>query len=147
MGPEQAVGQAMEGADPHTAGGAFQQLLDAYPHFIGGLVGEGHCQDALWGDPLHLNEPGDAVDKHAGLAAAGASQDQQVPWIRCHCLALVVVEGVEYVGYIHGGEFYTISWQILCKAPVNCYFGSIQSPGILLPLKSVALCHCFFVRA
>ena len=40
VGTQQPVGNAMEGADPHAAGGHMQQVLDAAAHLVGGLVGE-----------------------------------------------------------------------------------------------------------
>ena len=46
VSPQQAVGQPVEGADPHAIGGNAQQLFDALAHLGGGLVGEGDRQDA-----------------------------------------------------------------------------------------------------
>ncbi|MDT4853017.1 hypothetical protein FQZ97_872710 [compost metagenome] len=44
---QQAVGQAVEGADPHAGGIDAEHLFDARAHLCGGLVGEGHRQDAV----------------------------------------------------------------------------------------------------
>ena len=44
---QQAVGQAVEGADPHALRVDVQQLLDTLAHLRGGLVGKGHRQDRV----------------------------------------------------------------------------------------------------
>ncbi len=50
---------------------------DALPHLGGSLVGEGHGQDLPWLHAFDADQVGDAVGQHAGLARAGASQDEQ----------------------------------------------------------------------
>ena len=74
--------------DPHTEGvkggdvgvggaPAAQQALNADPHLLGGLVGEGHRQDSIGPDLLVFNQMGSPVGDDAGLAAPGSRQDQQ----------------------------------------------------------------------
>ncbi|EMH76398.1 hypothetical protein EHI8A_126200 [Entamoeba histolytica HM-1:IMSS-B] len=65
---QQAVGQAVEGADPHALRTHAEQLLDAVAHLGGGLVGEGHREDGVRRGPFDLDQPGDAVHQHPGLA-------------------------------------------------------------------------------
>ena len=76
MTAQQAVCQAVEGADPEAGGGEADQLTDASAELVGGLVGEGHGQQLVGRDPLDLQQPGDAMDQHPGLAAARAGQHQ-----------------------------------------------------------------------
>ena len=59
--------------------GVAQQLIHALGHLAGGLVGEGDGQDRVGRDVLLLDEPGNAVRNHAGLARSGARQDEQRP--------------------------------------------------------------------
>jgi hypothetical protein len=75
---QQAVGEAVEGADPHAARSPPQLRVDARAHLAGGLVGEGDREDAVHRHAVHLVQPGDAVGQHAGLAGAGAGQHQVV---------------------------------------------------------------------
>ena len=105
MQPQQAVGQAMEGADPHPAAAGRQLRIDAVAHFAGGLVGEGHREDAMGWHAHDFMQPGDAVGQHPGLAGTGAGKDQVVSGRRGNGLALGCVEPVEQVGNIH--------WRIL----------------------------------
>ena len=67
----------VEGGDPHGLGPAADQRLDAFPHFGGGLVGEGDGQDLAVVGPPGGDQVGDPVAEHAGLARAGAGHDQQ----------------------------------------------------------------------
>ncbi len=90
--PQQAVRQAVEGADPHAGRADAHQLLDAMAHLGSGLVGEGHRQDGVGRGVFDLDQPGDTVHQHPGLTGAGASQD--------HGLALGIVEGVQQKGEI-----------------------------------------------
>ena len=52
-----------------------EQIRDAAHHFAGGLVGEGQQQDAVGGDAL-FEQVRDAVGERAGLARAGAGNDE-----------------------------------------------------------------------
>ncbi|KFF33516.1 hypothetical protein G039_0325365 [Pseudomonas aeruginosa VRFPA01] len=70
--------EVVEGRDGQApAFAAAQQAADALLHFPRGLVGEGHRDDVLGADAALLDEVGDLAGDHAGLAGAGASQDQQ----------------------------------------------------------------------
>jgi hypothetical protein len=75
---KQAVAQAVEGADPHAAHVDGQDRRQPRHHFLGGLVGEGHGQDAAGGDLARLQQPGDAGGEHPRLAGAGARQDERI---------------------------------------------------------------------
>jgi hypothetical protein len=91
----------MKGADPQRADRLPEDLLQARAHLAGGLVGEGHRHDAVGRDALNLHQPGNAVHQHAGLAAAGAGQDQH-GYERCgDRLALTFVESIQEVRNIH----------------------------------------------
>ncbi|MNH08263.1 hypothetical protein D3C79_676740 [compost metagenome] len=93
--PQQAMGQAVEGAYPHTGRVDTHQLLDTLAHLGSGLVGEGHRQDRVRRGLLDLDQPGDAVHQHTGLAGAGTGQDQLTTNGGRYGLALGVVEGVQ----------------------------------------------------
>ena len=75
---QQAVAQAVEGTDPHAARVDWQHGRQAREHFLGGLVGKGHGQDAGRRYLLGLDQPRDAGGQHAGLARTGASEDQRM---------------------------------------------------------------------
>ena len=53
-----------------------RQPLDALPHFVGGLVGEGQGQD-LPGRHAVVQKLGDAMRDDPGFSAARTGQDQQ----------------------------------------------------------------------
>ena len=74
---QEAVAQAVEGADPHAAHVHRQHRRQARQHLLGRLVGEGHRQHAAGRDLAGLQQPGDARGQHARLARAGAGQDQR----------------------------------------------------------------------
>ena len=76
VGPQQTVGNAVEGPHPHAIGGHVQQLLDTAPHLGSGLVGKGHRQNPERRGLLGGNLPGDAMHQHPGLARAGTGQHQ-----------------------------------------------------------------------
>jgi hypothetical protein len=74
--PQQAVRQAVEGADPHAGRVDAQQLLDAMTHLGSGLVGEGHRQDGVGRGVFDLDQPGDTVHQHSGFTGTSTGQDQ-----------------------------------------------------------------------
>src|SRR5262249_37336101 len=84
----------------------------------GGLVGEGHRQDAARLDAV-LDEAGDARDQDAGLAAAGAGEDHERPVAVHHGLALLGVEGLEVRRHL-------VSDDALPSGPgsIPCFFSS-----------------------
>ena len=131
VGTQQAVGQAVEGAHPHAAHGIAEQLLDARAHLPRRLVGEGDREDAPGRDPLHLDQPGDAVHQHPGLAGAGAGEHQGGAGWRGDRLALGCVEAIEYCGYIH---FYIVTRGRPVPGPNS---GSFAARPPLLPLPAM----------
>ena len=105
VGPQQPVGNAVEGAHPHAVGGHIQQLLNTPAHFRGGLVGKGHRQNAkrrgLFGGDL----PGDPVHQHSGFSRASPGQHQQMSVIGSHRIALGRVQAINKGSHIiHGAE-------------------------------------------
>ena len=98
--PQQAVREAVEGADPHAGRVDAQQLLDAMAHLGSGLVGEGHRQDGVRRGVFDLDQPGDTVHQHSGFTGTGAGQDQLTANGGCYGLALGIVEGVQQKGEI-----------------------------------------------
>ena len=88
---QQAVRDAVEGADPERRARHAEERLDAAAHLARGLVGEGDGEDAVRRGALGLDEPGDAVHQHARLAAARAGEHHHGTDGRGHGLALGVV--------------------------------------------------------
>ena len=77
MRAQKTVAQAVEGANPHAAHVQRQHRAQTRQHLLGGLVGEGNSQQPAGRDLAGLQQPGDARGQHAGLARAGARQDQR----------------------------------------------------------------------
>ncbi len=102
VGAQETMRQRVEGADPHAADRLTKQVFDAVTHLGRSLVGEGHRHDVVGRRILGRQQPGDAMHQDAGLAAAGAGQDQLLSPRGGHGLALGVIEGVDYVSNIHG---------------------------------------------
>ena len=84
VGLEQTMGDAVEGAHPHPAQGHTQQLVDALAHLPGSLIGKGDGENAVGGDILNLDLPGDTVDQNPGLTAACTRQHQEVLLVAGH---------------------------------------------------------------
>ena len=99
---QQTMRQPMKGAHPHAGCRRFDQLFDAFTHLAGSLVGEGHGKNGVWGQTLDIDQPGDTMHQHAGLAATGTGQHHQRIWRRAHGLTLGVIERVDNAGDIHG---------------------------------------------
>ena len=95
MDAQQAVRDAMERADPQSRTGHAEELLDAAAHLPGRLVRERDGKNTLRGCAFDLNQPGDSMREHAGLAAAGARQHQHGPKRRRNRCALRVVQRIE----------------------------------------------------
>ena len=89
VGPQHAHARRVERADPHRAGDRADERGDALAHLVGGLVGERDGEDPRGVHAL-VDEVGDAVREHPGLAGAGAGDDEQ--------RAAAVDDGVELVG-------------------------------------------------
>ena len=79
VGPQEAMGEAVKGADPKLARGNGNELLKPRPHLRGGLVRKGHGQKAMGRQPLGLGKPGHAMGEHTGLPRAGAGEHEHVP--------------------------------------------------------------------
>ena len=103
MGAQQAVGQAVEGADPHPAGAHRQHGGQPGEHLLGSFVGKCNRQNAGRIDLTGLDQPGDAGGQHAGLARAGTGEDQRMLPRKGDGLELFGVEIGEQRG--HRGSF------------------------------------------
>jgi len=78
LAAEEADAGGVKGADPEVFDDVFaEQAAEAVLHFAGSFVGEGDGEDAVGRDAVGGDEVGNAVDDDAGLAAAGASEDEQ----------------------------------------------------------------------
>ena len=134
VGAQHAMRQAVEGADPHAARRYPEQALDPAPHLAGGLVGEGHGQQAEGRDALDLHQPGEPVHQHPGLAGTGAGEHQQVPGRRGHGLALGGIEPVEQAGDVvvhpvHQSED-TRTWEGGAPRAIRCRRLWASSSGV-----------------
>ena len=69
-------GAPFDGRAVYTS--SVQSLCSSFHHFLGGLVGKGHGQNAAGRGIAVLQQPGDTRGEHARLARAGASQDERV---------------------------------------------------------------------
>ena len=67
----------VEGRDPHLLGHRPDQGPDPRLHLGRGLVGEGDGDEAEGRDAPFLDQVGDAVGQHPGLARTGPSDDEQ----------------------------------------------------------------------
>ena len=74
--PQQAGADRVERAQCHVFGNISQMRLDTLAHLTGRLVGEGDGQDAPRRDAGYIDQVGDAVRDHTGLAGARPRQDQ-----------------------------------------------------------------------
>ena len=77
MRAQHAVAQAVEGAHPHAAGVDRQHRRQPGHHFLRRLVGKSHGKQAHRTDLAGLDQPGHACGQYAGLAAAGAGENQR----------------------------------------------------------------------
>ena len=80
VGAQQAVAQAVKGANPHAMHIDGQHGGEAGQHFLGGFVGERHRHQAAGGNLARLQQPGNAGGQHPGFARAGARQNQRMLW-------------------------------------------------------------------
>ena len=85
----------VEGHHPHRPGPAAHQGLHPLAHLAGGLVCEGDGQDLARPRGPAAHQVRDAVREHAGLARAGAGEDQQRPLAMQHGLALGLVQPLQ----------------------------------------------------
>ena len=82
----------VERAALHLAAGLADEGHDPLAQLAGRPVGEGHGQDLPGPNAEHADEVGDAVGEDAGLAAAGAGEDEQRPLGRGHGAGLLGVQ-------------------------------------------------------
>jgi hypothetical protein len=94
LAAEHARADAVKRADLQAAQPRAKQALHAKAHFFGGLVGEGHGHDGGSRHAHFLNQIGDAIGEHAGLAAARPGQHQHWPCARSDRFALPVVQTI-----------------------------------------------------
>ena len=85
--------EGVEGADGDLVSACPHEGRCALPHLAGGLVGEGERGDAVGLNAAPVDEVGDAVGDDAGLAAAGACDDEHGAADGFDGLALPGVEG------------------------------------------------------
>ncbi len=71
-------GQGMAGEHGHTVGLVADQVPQPPAYLRGGVAVVGQGNDALGPLPSHLDQVGDAVHQHPGLARAGPGQHQHV---------------------------------------------------------------------
>ena len=69
-------------------------------HLVCRLVGEGHAENALGRHAAHLDQIGDAVRYHAGLAAARSGENQQGAVRLLDCATLLGIEVVKETGHV-----------------------------------------------
>ncbi len=105
---QQAVGETVEGADPHAARVDRQHRRDAREHFLRRLVGEGHRENAVRRHPAGLDQPRNARGQHARLARTRAREDQRGRVRQRHRGALFGIEasqqGVGHAGVESGNQ-------------------------------------------
>ncbi len=89
VAPEDAHARRVEGRHPHRLDHRPDEVADALAHLGGGLVGERDGEDVRRPHAL-VDQVGDAVGEHAGLARAGTGDDEQRP--------VGVHDGVELIG-------------------------------------------------
>ena len=79
-----------------------EDLVDALGHLLGGLVGEGDGEDGVGGDAALFDEVRDAMRDDAGLAGAGAGEQQHGAVDGLDAFALLRIHVFEKAG--HGGD-------------------------------------------
>ena len=79
VAPQHPRADRVERAGLDVPAGLADEADDPFPQLGGGAVGEGHREDLPRPDALDADQVGDAMREDAGLAAAGARQDEQRP--------------------------------------------------------------------
>ena len=93
--------QRVERAEPKAFRGLAEDGGDALPHLPRRLVGEGDGEDLVGEGAPGQQDMGEAGGQHAGLASAGAGEDQQRAIDGLDSGALFGVQAGQVVG---GGE-------------------------------------------
>ena len=89
---QHAHAEAVESRNPHVLSARANQRLNTFTHFGGSLVGEGDGENLAGGRAVGCEQVRDAVGEHAGLAGAGARDDEQGRAGVQHGLFLAFVE-------------------------------------------------------
>ncbi|OIQ65923.1 hypothetical protein GALL_525140 [mine drainage metagenome] len=98
-------GDGVEGAQPAQALGlGADDVGDAFPHLLGRLVGEGDREQLPRLGPAGGENVGQTGGQHAGLAGAGAGQDQDRPLGRLDRRPLLGVQPLQIVRTAHASE-------------------------------------------
>ena len=101
---QHAHAEAVESRKPHVLGARADQRLNTFTHFGGSLVGEGDGENLAGGRAVGCEQVGDAVGEHAGLAGAGARDDEQGRAGVQHGFFLAFVEPGGEGGRVHRVE-------------------------------------------
>ena len=101
---QHAHAEAVESRNPHVLGARANQCLNTFTHFGGSLVGEGDGENLAGGRAVGCEQVGDAVGEHAGLAGAGARDNEQGRAGVQHGFFLAFVEPCGEGGGVHGVE-------------------------------------------
>ena len=92
MRPQKTVAQPVECANPHGIHIHRQHGLQPQLHLLGGLVGEGHRQNAARRNLRGLQQPGNAGGQHPRLARPCARQNQRMLGRQGHGTVLLAVQ-------------------------------------------------------
>ena len=102
MRPQEAVAQAMKGANPHAAHVHRQHARQAREHLFGRLIGKSDGHYTAGRDLPGLHEPGDPRGEHARFARTRACEDERMFVGQSDGGELL---GVEIAQQGHGGAF------------------------------------------
>ena len=84
LAPQHPGGEGVERPDPQPGRVPIQQPPDPVLHLSGGLVGEGHGEDAVGRHAVPVDQGGNAHGEDSRLPRAGARQHQQRPFDMLH---------------------------------------------------------------
>ena len=90
--PQDAYCCSVKGIDPNPACLVAQQGEQALAHLFGGAVGEGDGQDLFRPRAFLPDQPGDAMNKNAGFAAARTRQNKQGSGPEGNSLVLALIQ-------------------------------------------------------
>ena len=119
MATQQAMGNAVEGADGQAAQSFPHQGLGARAHFRRRLVGEGDGKNGPRRSPLDLQQPADAMGEYARLAGTCAGQHQIVARRRTDGFTLRGVELVQQVGDI--SRQFPVPFRTRCRLATHAF--------------------------
>ncbi len=95
LAAKHAPARRVEGEDPDRAGGAAEHALEPLPHLARRLVRERDREDLVRPHAVRPDQVRDTVREHAGLARAGAGDDEERPVDVEHGVALCRIEALE----------------------------------------------------